>query len=259
MTTNTAQLHQIWQDSDGRDFVSSTEYDHPIHTLVFGNRMCGKLEVVPGRSNETTIVEVSETASKEIEISESHGTIIFTRRTSPYSIFRHDNAEDRHETLIRVTAPRNTLRRVCSHKRLATVTIKDYEAEEFSVNASRGGSVYLENLNCVNFSYEAVSGACTIHAKSLNVENLMGVAYSSAHVLISGRTVNRRFACTNKAIVDARQLETQEALLNCFETARTHLGNVQSLKLYARHKARVFLNQKVSLDADSVSRGHLVF
>lgn len=259
MDTNTAQLHQIGQDSDGGDFVSSTRYEHPISTLIFGNRMCGKLEVVQGRSNETTIVEVSETASKEIEIAESRGTIIFTRRTSPYSLFRHDDAEDRHETLIRVTAPRNVLRRVCSHKRLATVTIKDYEAEEFSVNASRGGSVYLENLNCVNFSYEAVSGACTIHAKSINVENLMGVAYSSAHVLLSGRTVNHHFACTNNAIVDARQLETQEALLNCFETARTHLGNVQSLKLNARHKARVFLNQKVSLDADSVSTAHLVY
>ncbi len=259
MNTQSVRMSQSLTDEESRDFPTSIEYDHPIHTLIFGNRMCGKLEIVPSNSNETTVLELSETASREIEIKEGRGTIGFTKRTSPYSFFHQDNAGDRHDVLIRAYVPQNTLSRICSRTRLASVSIKDYEAEEFSVNASLGGSICLDNVRSHTLIYEAVSGACTIQAKSLDMENLVGIAYSSAHVVLSGQVKNHRLATTNKAIVDARELKSEHASINCFHASRVHLGNVGSLTAQARKKTRVFLNQDCSIDADSISKGHIVY
>lgn len=259
MNTRSIQLDQSLTDEESRDFPTSIECDHPVHTLIFGNRMCGKLEIVPSYSNESTVLELSETASREIEINEGSGTVIFTKRKSPYSFFHQDNAEVRHDVLIRAYVPQNSLRRVCARTRLASVLIKDYEAEEFSVNASLGGSIYLENVQSRTLIYEAVSGACTIQAKSLDMENLVGIAYSSAHVVLSGQVKNHRLATTNKAIVDARELKSEHASINCFHASRVHLGNVGSLTVQARKKTRVFLNQDCSIDADSIIKGHIVY
>lgn len=259
MNTQSVQLDQTTNDEDRGDFTSSIEYDHPIHTLIFGNRMCGKLEIVPSYSNETTVLELSEIASQEIEIKEGRGTVVFSKRTSPYSFFRPDDTGNRHEILIRAFVPQNMLRRICSRTRLASVSIKDYEAEEFSVNASLGGSIYLDNVRSHTLIYEAVSGASTIQAKSLDIENLAGIAYSSAHVILSGQVLNHRLATTNKAIVDAKELKSEHTYINCSHTSRVHLGDAGSLTVQARKKTRVFVSQDGSVDADTVSRGHLVY
>ena len=221
--------------------------------------MCGTLEIVSSQSTLNTVVEISETASKEIEIKEGRGTIIFTRRTSPYSLFRADNSRDRHEALIRVVSPPETLSRVCSRTRLATVIIKDYEATEFSVNASLGGAIFLKNVRSETLRYEAQSGACTIHAEAIETENLVGNAYLSAHVLLSGKAENHRLFVTHRAVVDARQLDTQHAIVTSSHSSRVHLARVHSLKALARQRARLFLSQIDTIDADSVTQGHFVY
>ena len=258
MNTQSVQLDQTTNDEDRGDFASSIEYDHPIHTLLFGNRMCGKLEIVSSLTHQTMVLEMSDAASNEVEIKEGRGTLGFTKRTSPYSLFRQDNAEDRHDVLIRAFVPQNTLRRVCARTRLASVSIRDYEAEEFSVNASLGGSVFLTNISCTSFKYEAVSGACTIRGESIDVENLRGVAYSSGHVLLSGKSVNHRLTSMKRAVVDLRELESERANISSFHASRVHLGNVGSLTVQARNKARVFVSKTVSIDADDISKGHFV-
>ena len=258
MNTQSIRLDQTANDEDRGDFASSIEYDHPIHTLLFGTAMCGKLEIFPSHTTRTTVLEMSATASNEIEIKEGRGTVFFKKRTSPYSLFRPDNADDRHDVLIRAFVPQNTLSRVCARTRLASVSIRDYEAEEFSVNASLGGSVYLTNIRCTSFKYEAVSGACTIRGESIDVENLTGVAYSSGHVLLSGKSVNHRLTTMKKAIVDLRELESERANISSFHTSRIHLGNVGSLTVQARNKARVFVSKTASIDADDISKGHFV-
>lgn len=259
MNTETVQLDQSLTDEESRDFPNSIEYDHPVHTLIFGNRMCGKLEIVPSYSNETTILELSETASREIEINEGSGTVIFTKRTSPYSFFRQDDTRGLHETLIRAVVPQNSLRRVCAHKRLACISIKDYEAEEFSVNASIGSHIYIENLRCNTFRYEAISGACTIHATSIKVDNLAGLANSLAHVVLSGQALNHRLTAGMQATVDSKELDVDHAHVDCTRYARVILGNVGSLKVRASERSRVFLGQIGTIDTDNISRGNLVY
>ena len=259
MNTQCVQLDQTTNDEDRGDFTSSIEYDHPIHTLIFGNRMCGKLEIVPSYSNETTVLELSEIASQEIEIKEGRGTVVFSKRTSPYSFFRPDDTGNRHETLIRAVVPQNSLRRVCAHKRLACVSITDYEAEEFSVNASIGSHIHIENLRCGTFRYEAISGACTIHATSIKVDNLTGLANSLAHVVLSGQALNHRLTAGMHATVDSKELDVENAYIDCMRYARVILGNVRSVKVQASERSRVFLNQDGSIDADNVSSGHLVY
>ena len=255
LSTDSAQLKRARHHESSLDFPMSIEYDHRIETLIFGNRMCGTLEIVSSPANKNTFIELSDTASREIELHEGRGTVIFTRRTSPYSFFREDNANDRHKALIRVVTPPEALRRVCSHTRLATVKINDYEADEFSVNASRGGAIFLKNVRSQTLRYEAVSGASTIHAESIEVENLIGVAYASCHVLLSGTAVNHRLAATHRAIIDARQLESQHAIVNSFHSSRVHFGSVNSIKAHARNKARLFLSQIGTFNADRISEG----
>ncbi len=221
--------------------------------------MCGTLEIVSSQTNQHTVVEISETASREIEIKEGRGTIIFSRRTSPYSLFRADSAGDRHEALIRVLAPPDTLRRVCSRTRLATVTINDYAATEFTVNASLGGAIFIKNVRSETLRYEAQSGACTIHAEAIETRNLVGNAYLSAHVLLSGKAENHRLVVTHRAVVDARQIDTQHAIVTSSHSSRVHFGRVHSLKALARQRARLFLNQIDTIDADGVTQGHFVY
>lgn len=59
-----------------------------IHTIVFGNRMCGRLEITTNHFSENTILEYSESAVNEIEHKESRGTLIFSKRTSAAPFFK---------------------------------------------------------------------------------------------------------------------------------------------------------------------------